>query len=132
MPLPRPTYSITVSLIVENINFQIYFQSLTSQKNFCFPDHYCKIIFYSWSYRTSSRRFKNHFPIKYILIANLFHACGNFQIFFLKRFFQDLLREINTLLDLIKEFGCDDVVLRQICQQLVYYVVSISLNQLLG
>lgn len=39
---------------------------------------------------------------------------------------------MGTSLDLIKEFGCDDIVLRQICQQLVYYVVSISLNQLLG
>jgi myosin-5 len=45
--------------------------------------------------------------------------------------FQDLLRELGTNMDLIKEFGCDDVVIKQILRQLVYYIVSISLNQLL-
>jgi myosin-5 len=34
-------------------------------------------------------------------------------------------------MDLIKEFGADDVVIKQILRQLVYFIVSISLNQLL-
>merc|ERR1712003_607885 len=39
--------------------------------------------------------------------------------------------ELGNNLDLIKEFGCDDVVLRQVLRQLIYFIVSISLNQLL-
>ena len=42
------------------------------------------------------------------------------------------MRELGNNLDLIKEFGCDDVVLRQVLRQLIYFIVSISLNQLLG
>ena len=42
------------------------------------------------------------------------------------------MRELGNNLDLIKEFGCDDFVLRQVLRQLIYFIVSISLNQLLG
>ena len=42
------------------------------------------------------------------------------------------MRELGANLDLAREFGCDDVVLRQILRQLIYFIVSISLNQLLG
>jgi myosin-5 len=44
---------------------------------------------------------------------------------------EDLMRELGNNLDLIKEFGCDDIVLRQVLRQLIYFIVSISLNQLL-
>merc|ERR1719223_2249460 len=43
---------------------------------------------------------------------------------------QDLIRELGTSLDLIASFGADDVVIKQICRQLIYYIVSIALNQL--
>ena len=49
-------------------------------------------------------------------------------IFFVK----DLIRELGTSLDLIASFGADDVVIKQICRQLLYYIVSIALNQLCG
>jgi len=42
----------------------------------------------------------------------------------------DLIRELGTSLDLIASFGADDVVIKQICRQLIYYIVSIALNQL--
>lgn len=42
------------------------------------------------------------------------------------------MRELGANLDLAREFGSDDVVLRQMLRQLIYFVVSISLNQLLG
>merc|ERR1711970_547638 len=34
---------------------------------------------------------------------------------------QDLMRELGNNLDLIKEFGCDDVVIRQVLRQLIYF-----------
>jgi len=43
---------------------------------------------------------------------------------------QDLIRELGTSLDLIASFGADDVVVKQICRQLIYFIVSIALNQL--
>ena len=42
------------------------------------------------------------------------------------------MRELGHNMDLIKEFGADDVVLKQVLRQLIYFIVSISLNQLLG
>ena len=42
------------------------------------------------------------------------------------------MRELGANLDLAKEFGADEIILKQLIHQLIYYVVSISLNQLLG